>query len=52
MIQPAESLKYNPSLVLVDDAGTPAKRYFALKKARLDFAGDQRSECLPQFIQC
>jgi phenylpropionate dioxygenase-like ring-hydroxylating dioxygenase large terminal subunit len=38
MIQQAEGLKYNPSLMLIDDADRPAKWYFALKQARLDAA--------------
>jgi hypothetical protein len=29
-------LKYDPSLMLIDDADRPAKWYFALKQARLD----------------
>ena len=36
MIQQAEGLKYNPSLMLIDDADKPAKWYFALKQARLE----------------
>ena len=36
MIQQAEGLKYNPSLMLIDDADRPAKWYFALKEARLE----------------
>jgi phenylpropionate dioxygenase-like ring-hydroxylating dioxygenase large terminal subunit len=36
MIQQAEGLKYNPGLMLIDDADRPAKWYFALKRARLD----------------
>ena len=36
MIQQAEGLKHNPSLMLIDDADKPAKWYFALKQARLD----------------
>jgi phenylpropionate dioxygenase-like ring-hydroxylating dioxygenase large terminal subunit len=36
MIQQAEGLKYDPSLMLIDDADKPAKWYFALKQARLD----------------
>jgi hypothetical protein len=36
MIQQAEGLKYNPSLMLIDDADRPAKWYFALKQARLE----------------
>jgi phenylpropionate dioxygenase-like ring-hydroxylating dioxygenase large terminal subunit len=35
MIQQAEGLKYDPSLMLIDDADRPAKWYFALKQARL-----------------
>jgi hypothetical protein len=36
MIQQAEGLKYDPALMLIDDADKPAKWYFALKEARLD----------------
>ena len=36
MIQQAEGLKYNPSLMLIDDADHPAKWYFELKQARLE----------------
>jgi phenylpropionate dioxygenase-like ring-hydroxylating dioxygenase large terminal subunit len=36
MIQQAEGLRHNPSLMLIDDADRPAKWYFALKQARLD----------------
>jgi phenylpropionate dioxygenase-like ring-hydroxylating dioxygenase large terminal subunit len=36
MVQQAEGLKHNPSLMLIDDADRPAKWYFALKQARLD----------------
>lgn len=36
MIQQAEGLKHDPSLMLIDDADKPAKWYFALKQARLD----------------
>jgi phenylpropionate dioxygenase-like ring-hydroxylating dioxygenase large terminal subunit len=39
MIQQAEGLKHNPSLMLIDDADKPAKWYFALKQARLDGGG-------------
>ena len=39
MIQQAEGLKHNPSLMLIDDADKPAKWYFALKQARLDGTG-------------
>jgi phenylpropionate dioxygenase-like ring-hydroxylating dioxygenase large terminal subunit len=35
MVQQAEGLKYNPSLMLIDDADRPAKWYFALKQGRL-----------------
>lgn len=38
MIQQAEGLKYNPSLMLIDDADRPAKWYFALKQSRLKSA--------------
>src|SRR5579863_8560655 len=38
MMQQAEGLKHNPSLMLIDDADKPAKWYFALKQARLDEA--------------
>jgi hypothetical protein len=38
MIQQAEGLRHNPSLMLIDDADKPAKWYFALKQARLDAA--------------
>ncbi len=36
MAQQAEGLKYNPSLMLIDDADRPAKWYFELKQARLE----------------
>jgi phenylpropionate dioxygenase-like ring-hydroxylating dioxygenase large terminal subunit len=36
MIQQAEGLKHDPSLMLIDDADRPAKWYFALKQARLE----------------
>jgi phenylpropionate dioxygenase-like ring-hydroxylating dioxygenase large terminal subunit len=39
MIQQAEGLKHNPSLMLIDDADKPAKWYFALKQARLEGTG-------------
>ena len=39
MIQQAEGLRHNPSLMLIDDADKPAKWYFALKQARLEGAG-------------
>jgi hypothetical protein len=38
MIQQAQGLKYNPTLMLIDDADRPAKWYFALKQARLTAA--------------
>ena len=40
MIQQAEGLKHNPSLMLIDDADKPAKWYFALKQARLEAASE------------
>ena len=39
MIEQAEGLQYNPSLMLIDDADKPAKWYFALKQARIDGTG-------------
>ena len=39
MIEQAEGLRHNPSLMLIDDADKPAKWYFALKQARLDGSG-------------
>ncbi len=39
MIEQAEGLKYNPTLMLIDDADRPAKWYFALKQARLEGSG-------------
>ena len=38
MIQQAQGLRYDPPLMLIDDADKPAKWYFALKQARLDSA--------------
>ncbi len=35
MVQQAQGLQFNPSLMLIDDADRPAKWYFALKQARL-----------------
>jgi phenylpropionate dioxygenase-like ring-hydroxylating dioxygenase large terminal subunit len=35
MEKQAEGLRYNPSLMLIDDADRPAKWYFALKDARV-----------------
>jgi len=39
MVEQAEGLKYNPTLMLIDDADRPAKWYFALKQARLEGSG-------------
>jgi hypothetical protein len=36
MIRQAEGLKYDPSLMLIDDADRPAKWYFQLKSAHLE----------------
>ncbi|MGC2197655.1 MAG: aromatic ring-hydroxylating dioxygenase subunit alpha, partial [Terriglobales bacterium] len=36
MADQAEGLKYNPHLMLVDDADRPAKWYFQLKEAHLE----------------
>ncbi len=36
MVEQAEGLRYNPALMLIDDADKPAKWYFALKQARLE----------------
>jgi phenylpropionate dioxygenase-like ring-hydroxylating dioxygenase large terminal subunit len=36
MVEQAEGLKHNPTLMLIDDADRPAKWYFALKQARLE----------------
>jgi len=36
MIQQAQGLRHNPSLMLIDDADKPAKWYFTLKQARLE----------------
>jgi len=41
MIQQAEGLKHDPSLMLIDDADRPAKWYFALKQARLEGRTDR-----------
>ena len=38
MIQQADGLRYDPALMLIDDADRPAKWYFALKQARLEGA--------------
>ena len=39
MVEQARGLRFNPSLMLIDDADKPAKWYFALKQARLDGSG-------------
>jgi len=39
MIEQAEGLRFNPALMLIDDADQPAKWYFALKQARLKGTG-------------
>ncbi len=44
MIEQAEGLKYNPGLMLIDDADKPAKWYFALKQARLKGTGEHPLE--------
>lgn len=36
MIEQAQGLRHNPTLMLIDDADRPAKWYFALKQARLN----------------
>ncbi len=40
MIEQAEGLRSNPSLMLIDDADKPAKWYFALKQRRLTGRGE------------
>ncbi len=40
MIEQAQGLRSNPSLMLIDDADKPAKWYFALKQARLKGTGE------------
>ena len=47
MIQQAEGLKYDPSLMLIDDADRPAKWYFALKQARLDSLQTANRHAIP-----
>jgi phenylpropionate dioxygenase-like ring-hydroxylating dioxygenase large terminal subunit len=47
MIQQAEGLKHNPSLMLIDDADRPAKWYFALKQARLAAVDGMSPNSLP-----
>ena len=39
MIEQAQGLRFNPALMLIDDADQPAKWYFALKQARLKGTG-------------
>lgn len=39
MIEQAQGLRFNPALMLIDDADKPAKWYFALKQARLTGSG-------------
>ncbi len=38
MVEQAAGLRYNPALMLIDDADRPAKWYFALKQERLQVA--------------
>jgi phenylpropionate dioxygenase-like ring-hydroxylating dioxygenase large terminal subunit len=40
MIEQAQGLRFNPGLMLIDDADKPAKWYFALKQARLKGTGE------------
>jgi phenylpropionate dioxygenase-like ring-hydroxylating dioxygenase large terminal subunit len=40
MVEQARGLRYNPALMLIDDADKPAKWYFALKQARLEGRAD------------
>src|SRR5216683_1168766 len=40
MIEQAEGLRFNPGLMLIDDADKPAKWYFALKQARVKGTGE------------
>ena len=40
MVEQARGLRFNPSLMLIDDADQPAKWYFALKQARLEGRDD------------
>ncbi len=40
MIEQAQGLRFNPGLMLIDDADKPAKWYFALKQARLTGSGE------------
>ena len=47
MIEQAQGLRHNPTLMLIDDADRPAKWYFALKQARLE-RGRQPSDGWPR----
>ena len=40
MIEQAQGLRYNPAMMLIDDADKPAKWYFALKQNRLTGKGE------------
>ncbi len=40
MVEQAEGLRFNPGLMLIDDADKPAKWYFALKQRRLKGVGE------------
>ena len=40
MIEQAQGLRFNPGLMLIDDADKPAKWYFALKQRRLTGVGE------------
>jgi len=51
MIQQAEGLRHNPSLMLIDDADKPAKWYFALKQARLEASHSPVSESRPGALE-
>ncbi|HZC43542.1 MAG TPA: aromatic ring-hydroxylating dioxygenase subunit alpha, partial [Acidobacteriaceae bacterium] len=44
MVEQAQGLQFNPSLMLIDDADRPAKWYFALKQARLQMAATGKFE--------
>lgn len=44
MVEQAQGLQFNPSLMLIDDADRPAKWYFALKQARLQMASTSTFE--------
>jgi len=51
MVHQAEGLRYNPSLMLIDDADRPAKWYFALKQARLESAGGLEKSPLDEPVE-